>query len=101
MTNSVKTNPIVLDTFDAAINLCTSLGFAVGTPLKLESIEWTGAITAGHTALITDAVSGNPIFSEKCPIANTSVIKYYHGFVDNLCIAISGVGSGSIIIHLA
>ena len=100
MANSYKTNPVVLDTFDAAIDLCSQMGGVAGSPIKLNSIEWTGA-TATNTALITDKASGNIIFSEICTTTNLPVIKYFYGaWVPNIYIAISGVGSGKVIITL-
>ena len=35
MANDFTGNPIFLDDFSAAIDLCASLGFAPGTPIKL------------------------------------------------------------------
>lgn len=100
MANSFS-NPIVLDTFSAVIDVVSDMGFKSGTKLKINSIEWQTPTTTDHTALITDKVSGRVIFSEKCVVPNQSIIKYFHGaWVDNLYIAISGVGSGSIIVTL-
>lgn len=100
MANSFS-NPIVLDTFSSAIDVSSSMGFKTGTRLKINSIEWQTPTTIDHTAIITDKASGRVIFSEKCVVPNQSIIKYFHGaWVDNLYIAISGVGSGSIIITL-
>uniref|UniRef100_A0A6H1Z880 Uncharacterized protein n=1 Tax=viral metagenome TaxID=1070528 RepID=A0A6H1Z880_9ZZZZ len=101
MANSFTGNPVVLDTFTSAIDVCSSLGFSTGTPLKVKSIEWQTPTSTAHTAAITDAVGGNAIFGEQCTTANQSIIKYFDGYIKNLCIAISGVGSGKIIIHLA
>lgn len=101
MSNSYAGNPIVLDTFTSAIDVASAMGFASGTPLKINSIEWQVPTTAGHTASITDKVSGNSIFAETCITNNQSIIKYFHGaWVKNLYIAISGVGSGKIVILL-
>jgi hypothetical protein len=102
MTNAYKQNPIVLDDFSAAIDLASQLGFAAGTPLKINSIEWETPTTVGDTALLTDKAGGNIIFSETAVVANQSIIKYFYGaYVDNICIAISGVTHGKIIIMLA
>lgn len=102
MANSLTTNPIYLDTFSAAINIASSLGYATGTPLRIHSIEWSNGTTAGDTALITDAVGGVPVFSETLDVAKKSIIKYYGGLpVKNLCIAISGIATGNVQIILA
>lgn len=100
MANSYTGNPITLDTYTSAIDVCSSLGFATGTPLKVAQIEWQTPTSTSHTALISTAASGRIIFSEQCTVANQSVIKYNLGWVDNLYIAISGVGSGKILIWL-
>jgi len=101
MANVFTVNPIVLDTFTSAIDVVSSLGYKAGTHLKVNSIEWQTPTTIDHTAVITDAASGNDVFSEKCTTANQSIIKYFHGnWVKNMYIAISGVGSGKIIITL-
>lgn len=102
MANVFTSNPIVLDTFSSAIDLASSLGFASGTPLHINYIEWQNPTTVGHTAVITDAVSGNDIFSETCVTANQSIIKYFDSsHVKNLYIAATGVASGKILIMLA
>jgi hypothetical protein len=73
--------------------------FATGTPFFLRSIEWSDA-SGSATALITDGV-GNTIFDETEPADAETVIKQFHGQpIANLCIAISGVSSGKIIILL-
>lgn len=101
MANVYKRNPIVLDTFTSAIDVASQLGFAAGTPLKVNSIEWQTPTTADHTCVITDAASGNDIFNETCTTAKQSIIKYFHGaWVKNLYIASSGVGSGKVLITL-
>ena len=102
MANSFIGNPIILDAFTSAIDVASSLGFAAGTPLKINSIEWQTPTTADHTAIITAGVGGPSVFSETCVTAKQSIIKYFHGaWVKNLNIAVSGVGSGSIVILLA
>ena len=99
MSNSYAGNPIILDTFTSAIDVASAMGFAVGTPLKINSIEWQTPSTVDHTAVITAGVGGPSVFSETCTTAKQSIIKYFHGaWVKNLNIAISGVGSGSIVI---
>ena len=101
MANVYSTNPIVLDTFTNAIDLCSQMGFQTGTPFKVNSIEWQTPTSTAHTALITDKASGNIIFSEQCTVANQSIIKYFYGaWLSNICIAVSGVGSGKIVITL-
>jgi len=100
MANSYTGNPIILDTFSSAVDVCSSLGFATGTPLFVKSIEWQTPTSTAHTAVITDAASGNDIFREQCTTANQSIIKYYDHYLKNICIAVSGVGSGKIAIVL-
>lgn len=98
MANNFKI--LELDTFTSAIDVNASLGFPTGTLLCINSIEWQVPTTVDHTALITDDAD-NPIFSETCVTAKQSIIKYFHGaWVNNLKIAISGVGSGAIKIVL-
>ena len=100
MANSYSGNPIILDTFSAVIDVCSEMGFKTGTPLFVKSIEWRTPTSTSHTALITDAVSGNEIFGEQCTTANQSIIKYFDSWIKNLYIAISGVGSNKIVIIL-
>lgn len=100
MANDFSGNPIVLDTFSAAVDVRSSLGYAAGTPLKVKYIEWQTPTAQNDTAAITDAASGRSIFTETCTTAKQSIIKYINDWVDNLYIAISGVGSGKILIHL-
>ena len=100
MSNSFSTNPIVIDTFTSAVDVCSSAGWVTATPIYVKSIEWQTPTDTSHTALITDAASGGVIFSEKCTVANQSIIKYYNTWLKNLYIAISGVGSGSIVVTL-
>jgi hypothetical protein len=97
---NVYSNPIVLDTFTSAIDVCSASGWATDTPIYVKSIEWQTPTNTAHTAVITDAASGNDIFRETCTTENQSVIKYYNSWVKNLYIAISGVGSGKIVIVL-
>ena len=100
MANTFGSVQVVLDTFTSAIDVASSLGFPAGAQLKVESIEWQTPTTIDHTALITNN-KGDTVFSEKCTLANKSIIKYFHGtWIDNLKIAISGVGSGAIVITL-
>jgi hypothetical protein len=100
MANNFARNPIVLDTFTSDIDVCSSMGFASGNPLKVNSIEWQTPTTVGDTAVITDG-SGVTVFSETATVANQSVIKYFYGtWVRNLYIATSGVTHGKIIITL-
>jgi len=102
MANDFTSNPIIIDTFTSAVDVASSLGFQAGTPLKINSIEWQTPTTIGHTALITDKASGSVVFSETCVTANQSIIKYFYGAsIKNLYTAISGVGSGSIVVTLA
>ena len=99
MANTFGTR-ISLDTFTAAIDVNSSFGYKAGTMLKVNSIEWQEPSTAAHTALITDDI-GHDVFNETCVTANQSIIKYFHGaWIQNIKIAISGVGSGAIVIVL-
>ncbi len=100
MANVFITNPIVLDDFSAAIDVDSSAGWAADTPIYVKSIEWQTPTNTAHTALITDKISGNVIFSEKCTTENQSIIKYYSAWLRNIYIAANGVGSGSIVITL-
>jgi len=100
MSNSFKGNPIFLDDFSSAIDVCASLGFATGTPLKVKSIEWAYPASLNDTALITDKASGRPIFKETCFVAKQNIALNIESWVDNLYIAASGVGSGAILIFL-
>ncbi len=95
MANVFNHTECVLDTFSAAISVATSLG---RNKLYVHSIEWSTPTTVDHTALITK--DGTiPVFSETCTVAKQSIIKYYDGrSFEDLRIAISGVGSGKIII---
>jgi hypothetical protein len=97
MANVYNRNPMVLDTFTGVVNVGTQLNLPTGFGIKLNFIEWMTPTSAGDTCLITDAASGNPIFSETCVTANQSMRQYYHGmWVKNLYIAISGVQSGKV-----
>jgi len=103
MTNYFAGNPIVLDTFSAAIDVCKSCGFETGTPIKLSSIAWSAPTTVGDTCTITDSYGGHIVFQEKCSVANQGVTKYFLGaFARNLCITGTdgGVSSGKVIIEL-
>jgi hypothetical protein len=100
MANTYSSNPVILDDFSAAINLRTSCGFADGTKFFVKSIEWQTPTSTAHTAVITDAASGNVIFSEQCTTANQSIIKYFDQWLENIYIALGGVGSGAIHIVL-
>ena len=102
MANDFTGNPIFLDDFSAAIDLCASLGFAPGTPIKLKSIEWAAPNAVADLAEITVEASGRPIFKETCFVAKEPIIKPYYGaWMDNLYIAINGIESGSLLILLA
>jgi hypothetical protein len=101
MANSYNTNPIILDTFSTAIDLCSKMGFPAGTPIKVDSIEWYNPTNVSDTAIITDG-NGVPIFSETCFVAKQPVIKSYGGaWLRNIVIGVSGVASGAINIVLS
>lgn len=101
MSNVFTSNPIVLDTFSAIIDVASAIGLPSGHSFKLESIEWQTPTTLTHICVITDAASGNDIFNETCTTANQSVIKYFRGtLIKNLYIAASGVSSGKVLITL-
>ena len=94
-------NPIILDTFTSIVDVASSLGYAAGTPLKVNSIEWQEPTTLAHTAVVTDGLNGADLLNETCTTANQSIIKYFHGaWVKNIYIAVSGVASGKIVILL-
>lgn len=103
MANDYSRRTIYLDTFTAAIDLKTSLGHPTDSQIFINSIEWKTPTNVNHTAVITETAGNTDyIFSETCTVANQSTIKYFHGRgFKNVCIAISGVGSGAIIIELA
>jgi hypothetical protein len=101
MANSYNGTPIVLDTFTGAIDVASSKGFPTGAQLYVKSIEWQTPTNANHTCTITKTAGGTDyVFAETCTVANQSVIKYFNDWIPNLCIAISGVESGKVIIHL-
>jgi hypothetical protein len=100
MANSYVTNPIYLDDFSAIIDLCVKMNFATGTPFRVRSIEWANPTAAGDLALITDKVSGTPVFKEYAFVAHQPVINYYDVPLANLYIAISGIASGYLLITL-
>lgn len=98
MANNYSSKPIVLDTFTGAIDVGNAIWGNSKQPIKLQSIEWQTPSTIDHTALISDG-GGDALFSETCTVAKQSVVKYFDGvWVDGLTIAISGVGSGKIVI---
>lgn len=101
MANNFGSGRIIsLDTFTSAIDVNSSMGYATGTMLKVNSIEWQEPSTIAHTAVVTDDL-GDDVFNETCVTATQSIIKYFHGqWIQNLKIAISGVGSGAIVIVL-
>ena len=98
------TNPIVLDTFTAAIDITpASLGNAY-KPIKIDSIEFVRPAATTNTCTITDQNDIN-IFSERCIVATQSIIKYYGGMpVGGIKIAVAGgnhMAAGSISIVLS
>ena len=98
MANVYSTNPIVLDTFTSAIDVGDTIWANSNIPIKVQSIEWQTPTTAGHTAVVTDG-AGNAMFAETCTTNNQSIIKYFDGaWIKGIKIAISGVGSGKIVI---
>jgi hypothetical protein len=100
MANTLQSSPIYINDFSAVVDLSSDRGYASGTRFFVKSIEWMTPTSTAHTALITDAASGNVIFSEQCTTANQSIIKYFDQWLDNIYIAINGVGSGKIAIVL-
>jgi hypothetical protein len=101
MANSYGTNPIVLDTFTGALNLCSLCGFATGTPFKVQTIEWSQPSTVNHTAIITDD-NGVPIFSETCFVQYQNVEKSFGGeWINNIKVASGAIQSGKITILLS
>ena len=102
MANVFTTNPIVLDTFSSAIDVCTSAGFTADTPLYVEWIKWQTPVAVSDACEILDGASGTQVFYELCAVAKQSVINYFHGeAVKNIYIATSGVASGKVAILLS
>lgn len=102
MSNSLYTNPIVLDTFSAIIDFSTQ--FPQG--MKISSIEWSKPTNVAHTfQILAGGSSGPAVFDEQCTTANQSVIKYFREqWLNALYFAVAAgneKASGTIIIHLA
>ncbi len=98
MANAFK-NPIILDTFTSAIDAGSTMFGESNIQFKLNSIEWQEPTTVDHTAVVTDGGGTTTLFDETCTVAKQSIIKYFYGqWVSGLKIAISGVGSGKIVI---
>ena len=98
MANAFK-NPIILDTFTSAIDVGDTMFGDSNAKFKLNSIEWQEPTTVDHTAVVADGGGTTTLFDETCTTAKQSIIKYFHGqIVSGIKIAISGVGSGKIVI---
>jgi hypothetical protein len=100
MANVFSTNPVVLDTFSAAIDVASSIG-QTGQPIPIEFIKWTPATAAG-TCSILDGSAGTPIFEETCNVSYDSVVNYFHGeMVKNLYVTATGITGGKVFILLS
>ena len=101
MANSYTGSTVILDTFTGAIDVQSSKGLPTGAQLYIKSIEWQTPTNANHTCTLTETAGGTDyVFKETCTVANQSVIKYYNAWIPNICVAISGVESGRVIVHL-
>ena len=100
MANITDRHVIYLDTFSAVFNSNALPGIAGG--VRMHSIEWSTPTTVGHTCKIfSDTASGPLICDWNCSLARKGEIKYFSGkLFNNIHIAISGVGSGVVIIML-
>jgi hypothetical protein len=88
--NITSESALYYDTFTGAIDLGTK---------RIQSIEWVGPTTVGHTCTIKQGTA--PIIEWTCSVQYKGEIKYFHGNVlRNLTIAVSGVQSGVVIVHI-
>ena len=98
MSNTYK-NPIILDTFNVAIDVGLTMFGDSNARFKLNSIEWQEPTTVDHLAVVTDGGGTTALFDETCTTAKQSIIKYFHGaWVSGIKIAANGVSSGKIVI---
>ena len=90
MANIYEANPMVLDTFTAAIDWATA--FPHGQ--RINSIEWSKPTNTAHTCYVQAGGSSGPkIFDEQCTTANQSIIKYFHNaHVNSLYIPVAAKG---------
>ena len=101
MANQYGTNPVVLDTFSAAIDVGNSLYGLTAVPFFIESITWETPTDASHTAIVTDG-GGHVIFNERCVVVNQSILRPLEGVhFQGLKVALGAVGSGKLSILLA
>jgi hypothetical protein len=101
MSNSLTSNPIVLDTFSSALDLGNSIFGNSNALFFIQHIEWQTPTNQDHTAIITNA-DGIDIFSETCVTPKQSILKEFgRTFIRGIKIGASGVGSGKIAILLA
>ena len=88
--NITSESALYFDTFTSAIDIGTQ---------RIWSIEWSRPTATGHTCIIKQGTA--PIIEWECAVAKKGYIKYFHGNVlRNLTIAVSGVGSGVVIVHI-
>jgi len=74
MANSLRTNPIILDTFTDIIDLSTIWPRG----MYIDSIEWVKPGNVGDTfKILSGGPSGVPIFDEECVTAKLSFIRYF------------------------
>jgi hypothetical protein len=88
MANSLKTNPIYIDTLTTAVDMAD---YYPGEMI-LDSIEWSQPTVISHYGVVLcGGSSGVTIFHEQCTVQNQSVIKYFHGApVSPLCFPTAG-----------
>ena len=96
-------NPIVLDTFTAAIEIKPETTGRPYVPLRIKSIEWVIPTTTTSTCSVTDQ-NGISLFNEQCVTVNKSIIRYYDGIavgsIKVAAAAASHMSSGGLAIVL-
>ncbi len=90
MGNVTSEAALYYDTFTSDISIGTK---------RVWSIEWVAPSTVGHTCTVKQGTA--PIIEWQCAVQYKGYIKYFFGAVlRELSIDSSGVGSGSVIIHV-
>ena len=98
MANAFK-NPIILDTFTAAIDVGLTMFGDSNAQFKLNSIEWQEPNAVNDLAVVTDGGGVTTLFDETCTTAKQSIVKYFYGaWTSGIKIAANGVSSGKIVI---
>lgn len=100
MANNFTGPLIYLDDFSAAIDLRAAMGFANGQQIYVKSIEWQDPNNTSHTALITTSAGGGIVFNHQCTVVHQPIKDYIYDWIDNIYIAINGVGSGAIKVQI-